>query len=313
MGKKDKQNKGKEASFSTKSVDEKLDQLYQMMRAESGVNKKWREEVRDELKSVSKKVSHLEKRVHHVESNNKDMQSEITVMQNAVHEIQQTALALDIIIKGIPEVEQSNTELCGIIRSVFEKINCSSLLSEVAAVTRLGRQPADNTTANRTRVILLQMKTLRSKQQLMELKRKTKLNCSDITFNEQPLATDKLIFFDERLTKYTSDLHYEARQLKSKKVCHSVWIRNGTVFVRKNQTSEAKKIISSQQLQLLNKRSRKSTPESEDDDESIQCLSEDSETSDADEDDSIAEPDPKKNKKDGDNVGGPNTRGKARK
>lgn len=295
MGKK---QDAKEASFSSKSVDEKLDQLYQTIRSENGDNKKWRDEMRSEMKSITHKVNTLEKRIHRMESNNQHAQGEIAALHNNVHELQQNALALDIIIKGLPEIEQDDTQLAELVAAVFTTLGCRPLLSQVNTATRLGKRN-DNNNANTTkyRAVLLQMKTNDGKKQLMDAKRKKELQCSEVMFNNQPIGdAAKKIYFDERLSKYMSDLHYEARQLKQKKLCHSVWIRGGSLFIRKKQSSEPKKITNLEQLRMLSKRSRKSTPVN-DDDESDEYLSGSSEDTASDDDDE--EPDAKRGKGNG--------------
>ena len=71
------------------------------------------------------------------------------------------------------------------------------------------------------------------------------------------------------------------------------------------KSKEAKKITNSDQLRLLHKRSRKSTPVSEE--ESIELLSDLSDGSDSEDDedeDSITGPNPKKGKQDGEDEHG---------
>lgn len=253
MTKKTNKGNNKEDPFEAKTVDEKLNLLYKVIQSEVETNRTRHEELRSDLKKVSKRVSNLENRMAQAEKHNDGIEDDLLAAQNSIHALEQAALCTDIIIKGIPEVEGTSTELREIIVAILHKLNCDSLVHDIAATIRLGK-PVTNTssTSNRSRVVLLQMKSPHCKQQLMVAKKKTEIKGSDIAFKNLLLGDDrKQIFFDERLTKYMGDLYYKARQLKHDGACHSVWVHNGLLFVRLTETSNAKRIINIQQLNDL--------------------------------------------------------------
>lgn len=271
--------------FTAMSVDDKLAALYKLIRGEADNNNKRHQELRSDFRRMKKKIEKLEHRVSEHDTQHDNMQDEITVIHNSVTELQQAALACDIVIKGIPEQEDNDTELVELIQAVFKTLQCDDMLNDCASAVRLGKKSSDTKKAAKPRPILLQMKTKNSKQKLMETKKKAKLACSDVVFKGNPVGKEtENIYFDERLTAEMSELFYEARQLKRNGVCSQVWVRNGTVFARKTDTSAAKKIcgtihleeLQNQPVQRTKKRGRQDSPDSKSEADSF------SETTDSD-------------------------------
>ena len=233
MGK-DKQ-KAKEDSFSAKTLDEKLDLLYSMIKAEAGNQRKRHDEVRKDLKNMGHDMRKLKRRVDDIENNQVNVNEEVTALQNTVTELQQAALSCDIIIKGVPVAEQHENDLVAIITAIFNKLECAALLPDVSSARRMGKKPVGNpSTKSKIRPILLKMKTDDSKQQVMKTKKAKELTCADIMVNDAAIgvATDK-IYFDEHLTKKMSELFYEARKLKRAGTCDRAFFKDGCLLVQK--------------------------------------------------------------------------------
>lgn len=275
-GRKKARKKDKDQSFSAPSSDEKLDLT---MKAEIGSSQKWRDELRVDLKSVHKKVSGLESRITIIEQQGN---SKVTELANTVRQLEQAALSLDTVIKGVVEVEKNDDDLRSMLSVLFNTINCGQLLDDIVAVRRLGRISTDNEPAVRKpRSILVTFKSTESKIKLLTAKKKVKITCADILMNGTPIADKKKeIFIDERLSKVNSDLFYEARQAKSAGFWKYAWVRGGNVYVKKEQDSKAIMVTSKAQLSVINQRSNKrtrhSTPEEVSDEENAVDVSSDS-------------------------------------
>lgn len=264
----------KNKSFSELSTDDKLIQLYHMHKAENGNNKKFRKDIRKEMKKLSRGVDHLNHRVTNIEHTQEESNNEITVLKRAVQNLQQSALSLDIVIKGMPEIEQNNNDLQVLLQTLFTKMDCAEHLNDVTDVRRIGKPPAAAaSTSTSARPIVIKMRNVDCKQTILKLKRKKNISCADIVVNNNAIGTAKqIIYMDERLTPELSTLYYEARKLKQKGAYKYVWVRNGNIFLRKNDSDKAVKINDVAQIsQLLhhqpksvkNKRSRSSPSDDE--------------------------------------------------
>lgn len=235
------------------SIEKKLDKLTESFKTEQEKSKTRHQELRDDIRLVVNRVNKLEERMVSVEKDKHKKTKEITVLRRAILELQQQALSLDIVVKGIPEIERNNNELQIIVQTLFSAIDCSTHINDVTDVRRIGRkQSTDNNTATsnvNNRPIVIKMKNNDYKQIILKAKRKKQITCADIIINNQPIGNNKQsIYMDERLIREYSNLHFEARKLKSKGSCKYVWVSNGSIYIRKDDTSAAIKITDVDQI-----------------------------------------------------------------
>lgn len=113
---------------------------------------------------------------------------------------------------------------------------------------------------------------------MLAVKKITDVSCGDIIINDKAIGTkEQMIYFDDRLTKYKSDLFYEARKLKKDEFYKFVWTKGGKVLMRKTDNSKLIVVESIEHLAKLKreftngsgKRQRSSTPVDSSDEDPI--------------------------------------------
>lgn len=272
MGKGGKANRSKsgEASFSELNIEGKLDRLFSKfndfnnkLSAESVNAKKRHDELTSEIKKINRKVTELDKRVEHMEAGNEVMNEEVIDLRRTVNSLQQAAYKDELIIRGVPEKEKSEEELFTIVQLIVRAVNCVPEPT-ICMVKRIGKKIDIN---KNNRPILIQVSHFSEKEKLLAAKKKINVSCAQIKFDDDTTlgAENQVIYFEERLTKRTSDLYRNARILRKQQKLKFVWIRNGQLYVRKRDNDVAICVDSEEQLiQLTRKRKLNSTPKEAD-------------------------------------------------
>lgn len=288
MGKNSKANRSKndDASFSELDLSNKMDKLLSKfntfdtkLNTESASAKKRHEQLNSELKKLSRKITEVEKRVEHVESSNDFMNEEVKELRNTVNSLQQAAYRDELIIRGVPDKESSEEELLTVVQLIVRAVNCVPEPT-ICVVKRLGKKTNDD---RNNRPILLQLSHATEKEKLLTMKKKMKnLTCAQITLDGSTTlgSENQVIYFDERLTKTTSDLYRNARILRKQQKLKYVWIRNGQLYVRKRDNDPTIRVDSQEQLdKWTRKRKHNSTPKKAKLDEEMELDDEDDEDS----------------------------------
>ena len=232
MSKDDKKNNKKSASFSSLTTDDKLERLYNTLCTESGNTKKRFEGLNLTLNAVAARVKETNSEVIELNGKLKDVNEEMSKLKVTVAELQQATYRNDVVIRGVPEVEGSASDLLSIVQLILEKINTTAIIQ---LVKRIGPK---NETNRLPRTILLQVHNSDERKSIMNNKRKTKVTCDQLVFKNQQFGTGKdTIYMDERLAKSMADLCYSTRMLRKTKRIFSTWIRNRYMQSRKTHFS----------------------------------------------------------------------------
>lgn len=256
---------GKNKSFSDLSMDDKFNQLWSKSCSESATAKQRHEEVTCRLKTLSLRVDKIESCTVKLEQKHQMVCSEVVKLKSKVNELEQSTLNCDLIIRGVPEVEQSADDLYTIVQLILQKLNIPPTFN-ISTVQRLGKPREQNRSAG-SRYILLQLSQKNEKDNILAAKKKIKITCDQLILdNDRPVGSGKqIIYFDERLTKTTSELFYAARLLRKDRIIKHAWVRNGIVHIRKEDKSVAVRITEQSQLRELERKRRCSSTPNKDD------------------------------------------------
>lgn len=250
-------------SFKSLNSDEKLELLYTTLCSESASARKRHQEVTEGFKGLTSRVEKVETHVVEVNKKYDEVHHEVQSLKTTINGLQQATYSCDIIIRGVPEVEKDNDDLLSIVQLLLQKIECA-VPRTVIEVRRIGKanQVGDG---QKYRPILIQLNSKQEKTTILAAKKKIQISCDKLNFKGEPLGNERQkIYFDEHLTKFTSDLFYNARLLRKRQVIKYAWIRSGNLFVKKSEGSSAVLVVDQQQLdRLAGKRRRSSTIEEE--------------------------------------------------
>lgn len=238
-------------------VNKKLDKLLEKMesfdRKMDSVEEKMDvrlAKVEDQCISLQKKSRKMEKRQNYV-------LNEVTKLKASVNLLEQEKLSNNIIIRGLKEIEGVSSELLStMLDDIFTALDSS--YKSLSLARRIGVQKNNN-----PRLVLVKVCNAETKLKIMKNLKDKNLNCSQ--FNHRGAAwgsKDDKIFLNDHLTPISSNLFFQARQLKKQNKVKYAWSKLGKIYIRKDDESRAFHITSSEQLLQLEKRFLSNTAES---------------------------------------------------
>lgn len=246
----------KEKEFSELNIDDKLKNLYSMMCMESENAKLRHQEVTGKFAELGTRIEVIEKKCLDVDERCSELSHTVEQLKSTVNDLQQSALHCDLLIQGVPEIEENDQELSSIIHQVINKVPFKPI-NGIASLHRVGKAKKQ-TEATKPRPVLLKLENEDDKKGLLKAKKTVSISCDQFNCRGSPLGTkNQLIYFDERVTKYTADLFFEARKLRERNVIQSAWVRNGILKVKRSKDSDVIRIVNSQQLKKLDESSKK--------------------------------------------------------
>lgn len=240
-------------SFASLNTDQKLECIYNVVCT-------MHSDVTKQLREIDTRVNNVESRITGAESNNAEIRSEVDQLKQTINTLRQDKILSDIIIHGVPECEQNESDLFALINSIMQEMKYDKPYT-ITAAHRIGRSHEDD--KQKERSIVVQFANKQEKYDVLTCKKKVKVTCNQIQLNSSPVGTeDQVIYFDERLTKTTAELYHAARLLRKKKLVKYAWIRFGALYIKKSDDTEAIRIHDIQQLRAYEKRRKEdSSPE----------------------------------------------------
>ena len=208
-------------------------------------------EIVNKFDDLKQKFEHLKADHDQLESKCEEMSSEIEGLKSSLSQMQQQTLVNNIILRGVPELEENKDHLNTIVAATFKALKVSQELSNIIHCHRLGNKTTTSDPEKR-RAILIRMSNEKSKLAIMESKRKVKLDCSQIQIDGHAIGSqEEAVYVEEHLTKLNSSLFAEARKLKTDKIIQFAWTHGGSILVRKKQDEPAQKINSQDDINQL--------------------------------------------------------------
>lgn len=180
-----------------------------------------------EMKSVKKQMNELKEE-------NAKLNREINILSQTKKLQEQEKLENNVILQGIPIEESTKEGLNKCVTKIADKLKIN-LTSTDFSVQKIGK-----------RNLKVKFNEKEKKDELMKAKKNTTLKLNMIGFQE-----DNNIYINHDMTQENQKLFKEARDLKKTSGYKYVWFSNGTVNLRKSETSNIIKILSSDVLQNL--------------------------------------------------------------
>lgn len=198
-------------------------------------------DLRASLDFTSSRVDILNKRVDKCEEyrkNDDELANELKTTKQAIINIendlnrqQQRDRQLNLEITGIPESKNEALD------TIFEKIaNCSGVTITKADIEHINRVQPKQPVKGRPRSIIVKLKNRIHKDNIIAGIRKRR----GITTKDLNLPGDtKFVYVNEHLTPQNKILYKKCREAAASKLIKYVWIRNCSIFMRKDDTSPA--------------------------------------------------------------------------
>ena len=210
------------------------------------IDKKFTSFKSDIQNSIKKNVKIFQKKFTDIEQNVSNLQNTCTNLNNCIHNLsldinysQQQYLYNDIIIANVPRKKEENlTEIvCSIGNKLGVDITERDIIhtSRIFTKNRLGIQP-----------VLVQFSNFILKKLILQGKKDTKISSTELDFEE-----DYQIYIHHHLTHMNKILLSQAREFKKRHKFDFVWYSKGSIFLRKDSTSQIINIKSPEVLTSL--------------------------------------------------------------
>ncbi|XP_069360038.1 uncharacterized protein [Maniola hyperantus] len=162
---------------------------------------------------------------------------QLAYLQSKVNMLESISRSYNVEIQSVPE--RKNENILGIVKNLFDKL---SLQFSEDSVSFCSRVPKMNNNSNRPRNIVLTLQSPRQRDYVISaVHRYNKLHSADM-LNSVDLGINgdkSLIYVAEHLTPECKGVYAAARKFKKEKQYKYVWVKNGKVFLRKNDSSAA--------------------------------------------------------------------------
>lgn len=184
----------------------------------------------------------LEMRVDMIETQQDETNRELDTVQQELNELQQKNLELNLLISGMPEIndeKQQQTE--AIVTKLFTVIDFKAPSSAVRAVKRIGNGNKSN-----PRPILVIMDSVVHKDEVLAAKRAQKVTADQIF---QKVDKPSPIYIDQHLTRQNGYLFKQARAHAKSSNTKYVWVKSGIIYMKHSNEGRAFAIRSESDIQ----------------------------------------------------------------
>lgn len=201
------------------------------------------EEMKVKLEEKSNLVDQLKSENEHLKSTVKDLSSRLNIVEVHMREN-------NIEINGIPENRAEN--LANLVVQLGRTVNHPLTAEDIHHATRVAQFNKNN---EKPRAVVVKLQSARHRDAILaavvqfnKKNPKEKLNSHHLGIG----GTSKPIYVSEHLTPANKSLHAATRLKAKEKNYRFVWIRNGKIFVRKDEFTQAKLIRNEDSLKLIN-------------------------------------------------------------
>lgn len=181
----------------------------------------------------------------------KTMSSELSQLKTTVSNLEnrnnindQWSRRSNIEIYGIPE--KKNENLFQILNNISERTSCKiDPTKDIDFITRVSPKQSDKN--KRIKPIVVRFLARYKKDDFLSEARQLKLKASDIGFTE----CENPIYINEHLTGANKALLHRTKSVAREKLFAYVWVKNCTIFARKNDSSPVIVVSSEQDLNKI--------------------------------------------------------------
>lgn len=205
------------------------------------------EEMKVDLQKKSAIITGLQKDNETLQFNVKDLSHRLNLTEQNMRES-------NLEINGIPEHKTEN--LPTIIAQLAKTVDCQVRDEDVFHVTRVAKLNKDG---DRPRTVIVKLRSPRHRDTMLAAVAKYNRNNPKGKLSTQHLGmagSPRSVFVAEHLTPANKSLHAAAR-LKAKKEGYKfVWVRNGRIYLRKDEYSPAYFVRNRESLDSINSTDR---------------------------------------------------------
>lgn len=188
-----------------------------------------------ELEAMKASQAAQASRLQNMQEENTSLRSAVQSLSARLEQMDQNSRSANIEIQCVPEHKQEN--LVNMVQQLGKVIKCPVSDTHIQYCTRLAKM---NSSSSRPRSILVKLSSPRLRDDFLAAASKFNKNNPDDKLKSSHLGIGgdkKAVFVGEHLTPALKSLHAAARTKAKELKYKFVWIRDGRIFMRKNEES----------------------------------------------------------------------------
>lgn len=174
----------------------------------------------------------LEKICENLRTENVTLQKEAQHMKEDLIRIEKTLNGKKIEIHGIPEYK--NEDIYEIVKKIGDSFEYTIRKENIDEAYRINNQ---NKNKKNNPIVVSFLRKI-DKEEFLSKRKKRSLFTNEIGISESKMQ----IFINEYLNKRMKNLLWQTKTIKIEKKYKFLWIKNGSIFLRKNENSKVIKI-----------------------------------------------------------------------
>lgn len=188
------------------------------------------------ISGLTSELQVLKKEKEELKKENRSIAIELKQVKNEVADLQQYSRRKNMEISNLPE--EANENINEVLANVFSGLEVD-LMNQVATVHRV---PTSN--KDKPKPIIVQFIRKQDRDNCLKAAKTKRLSASQINTRFQ----DKPIFLNEHLTPNRKELFFHCRKFKSNNNYKYAWVKDGKIFIRKDEDSRVVRITCTDDL-----------------------------------------------------------------
>ncbi|XP_045777094.1 uncharacterized protein LOC123875358 [Maniola jurtina] len=205
--------------------------------------------VSNELDDIKKSFTLLKDENAKLIKVNEDLKVTVNDLNTRLCILEQHSRENNLEINGIPENKSEN--LVNTLQQMGNIISHPIQENVILSCTRVRKL---DPSTDRPRSVIVKLPNTKTRDSILAAVAKFNKNNPNDKLSSKHLGygtTKSPVFVTEHLSPYFKALHAETRRLARDKGYRYIWIRNGRIFIRKNDTSPAKQIRDKESLKSI--------------------------------------------------------------
>lgn len=189
-----------------------------------------------------KKNLELENLCNDLRTENIKLKEETNKLSKDIRKVEKNLNDKKIEIHGI--TERANEDINELVKTIGNSFNLNINTEDIDEAYRVHKKAS----IRKNNPIIVSFSKKKDKEQFLLMRKNKSLFTDEIGLSD----TRSQIFINEYLPKQTKELLWNTKKLKNEKKYKYLWIKNGTILLRKHENSQVIVIDSQEDLDKLN-------------------------------------------------------------
>ncbi|KAI5637759.1 hypothetical protein NE865_09541 [Phthorimaea operculella] len=203
-----------------------------------------------QFEDLKKSVAEKDEKITSLQKDNQELHGTVRDLTQRLSSVEQYMREANVEVNGIPESRSEN--LANTLIKISETVGCSLTDSDIQHITRVAKLDKEN---GKPRAVVAKLRNVRQRDFLLAAVGKFNKNKKlDEKLNSQQIGlsgTATPIYVSEHLTPANKSLHAATRKKAKEMKYKFTWVRDGRIYVRKDETCSCLLIRNIDSLNLI--------------------------------------------------------------